>query len=120
MTMGTKLYIFCQGYRRKRTGMMRKKGREKERSRLYMIARQLCKIRRKHTALPHGEGGISIGFYHSWFFIPHCVAPGSPENSNFLPKQKFKKFGADKRTVLCYTIITDIISILFLQGGVFL
>ena len=49
MTMGTKLYIFCQGYRRKRTGMMRM-GREKEPSRLYIITISFRKVRRKQTA----------------------------------------------------------------------
>ena len=36
------------------------------------------------------------------------------------PKQKIKKLGADKRQNLCYTIKTDVISILFCQGGAFL
>jgi hypothetical protein len=39
---------------------------------------------------------------------------------NFTPKQKIKKLRADKRLVLCYTIKTDILSILLSQGGAFL
>ena len=41
-------------------------------------------------------------------------------NAIFHWKQKFKKFRADKALVLCYTIKTDVISILVYQGGVFL
>ena len=82
MTMAKRLYIFCQGYRRKRNGMMRKRAGK--------------------GTVPPVHIGILSGFQVE-NNRPPSLEDGFLRDEKEM-KQKIKKLRADKRIVLCYTI----------------